>query len=398
MKNGSRRSGISRLSAAALAALLLPHISNGAASGEDISAATISLRGGYDSNPANIEGATGGVFLAHAAAWEFLRGTDKDGFGVSLNAAQIVYDPRVIAPTTNHAATFKHAIGLSDQLLLRSTLSAASDQAWSRRQNAILWRERLDYEAGRFRFFAGLDARLASLNERNIFALGGFLPRDESFLTLSALPGLAWRSSIGEVGASLSLARTRYLHETDYLGFFRHNDRLQPNLFASTTLFGVTFEGSASFLTARFPDRNFDDVKRILYTAKAVIPMNQAMITLSSQRTAEETTLPWSVINIATNYEARASLKYDERNRLDIYGRYKSDHYLGLDARANTVTAGFEYQREIERGLTALAAASWRRTKETGANPVIAFNLQIGLQKQFEIGAGKADPDAASRK
>lgn len=366
-----------------------------AARADDISAAVIGLRGGYDSNPANIEGGKGSAFLAQYANWDFLRGSDKDGFGVSLNLANTVYDPRALAPALNNVATFKHAIGLAPNFLLRSTLSVENEQTWSRKRNAMLWRERLDYESGPLRYFISADARVTSLNERNIFALGGFLPRDESFTTLSLLPGLAWRSSWGEIGASLSASRTHYLHGTDYIGFIRHNDRLTPNVFASFSLYGATLEGSLSVFNAIFPDRDFDNVRRILYTAKATIPIDRFTFSLSSARSAEDTTLPLSVINISALHEGRVSAKFDDSNRLDIFARRKTDDYVGLGARASTFTAGLEYQRRLEVGLTAIAGASWRRTVETGANPVTALNIQFGLQKQFDIGVARPKSDGS---
>lgn len=371
-----------------------------ASGGEDASAAAIGLRAGFDSNPTNVSGAKGASFIAQFAAWDFLRGSDKDGFGLSLSASNIFYDPRIVAPTMNNALSFKHAIGLGEGALARRTISASQEQTWSRRLATLLWRERLDYERGAIRLFATVDARIASLNERNIFALGGFLPRDESFLTLSAMPGIAWRSSYGEIGASLSVARIRYLRGADYLGFRRDNNRFQANLFGSAVFSGVAFEGSLSLLNAAFPDKDFDDLRRILYTAKATAPIGPASLTLSSARSAEDTTLPLTVINIATTHEARLAAKIDDKNRLDLFARYKLDDYRGLGAKASSMTVGAEYQRDLAIGATLFAGASWRRTVETGVDPVSAFNIQLGLQKQIDFGKKTAEnvSDASASK
>ncbi|MBN9061179.1 MAG: hypothetical protein BGP06_03100 [Rhizobiales bacterium 65-9] len=368
---------------------------------EDISAAVIGLRSGYDSNPADVDGGRASAVLTQYARWDFLRGSDKDGFGVALNLANTVYDPRALAPTLNNEAAFKHAMGLSDALLLRSTVVASNEQTWSRRRNSLSWRERLDYENGAWRLFLGAEATVASLNERNIFALGGFLPRDETLATASLLPGAAWRAPFGEIGVSLAASRTRYLNGKDYIGFSRHNDRVTPNLFGSLSIRGVSLEGSISAFNAIFPDKDFENVRRILYTAKATIPYDRFTLSLSSQRAALDTTLPFSVINISSLHEGRLSAKLNEKNTLDVFARYKTDDYLGLDARAATFAGGVEYQRALGDGLTAIAAASWRRTVETGLDPVNALNLQVGLQKQFDIGAARAGADekrAAGRK
>ncbi|WP_342361243.1 hypothetical protein [Terrarubrum flagellatum] len=373
----------------AAAALCVATIFISSARADDISAASIGLRGGYDSNPANIEGGKGSAFVTQFASWDFLRGSDKDGYGVTLNAAATFYDPRVLAAALNNAATFRHAVALGDNLLLRSTLSATQEQTWSRRQNALTWRERLDYERGQLRLFLSADTKLTSLNERNIFALGGFLPSDENFATLTLLPGIAWRTGETEIGVSFAASRTRYLEEFDYIGLRRRNDRWQPNLFASTLLWGAKLEGSLSAFNAKFPDRDFEGVRRILYTAKLTAPIDRVTLTASSGRSAEDTTLPFSVINISTSHEARASLRIDDKSSFDLFARRKTDDYVGLDAKSTTLTAGAEYQRVIAKDLTALLAGSWRRTQETGAPVVDAFNLQIGLQTRFDIAGAK---------
>jgi hypothetical protein len=355
----------------------------------ETSVLTLGLRGGYDSNPTDGPVARASAFSTTILGYQYLNGSAKDGISLSLNAVDTYYDPRVAAPSLANSATFNAATLLADTLVLRGTLAAGNEQTWSRRRNAASARLRLDYELGDFRLFGSVEAGLAALNERNYFALGAFLPRDENAGTLTVLPGIAYRTGLGEFGVSLTAAKVAYLEDYDYLGFRRDNDRLQPNLFYSGTLRGVTLEGSLSALDAVFPDKDFDDLRRLLFTAKLKLPFEPFVLELASSRTAQDTTLPFSAIDIVDLHEAKLSWKLGARSVLALFARAKSDDYTGLGAKAVTRGIGLEYAYNFASGLTATAQASLRRVRETGTSVPDGFNIQFGLQRAFSLG-GKA--------
>jgi hypothetical protein len=349
------------------------------------STAVIGLRGGFDSSPTNSKGEKGSPTLTSFASWNYLRGTAQDGYGLDLLLVNTQYDPRQLAASRQNALTLKHATGIGESLSLRSTLALENEQTWSRRRNALTWRERLGLSLGSFRLFANAEARLAALNERNVFANGDFLPQDENLATLGITPGIAWRQGETEIGVSFTASRTRFTNGTDYLGMRRDNYRLQPNLFVSTVLKGASFEASLSPLQIIFPDREFENEKKLLYTAKLRVPYERLTLDLASGRTVEDTTLPFAVINLVTQHEGKVIARFNETNALSLTVRQKLEDYLGLDAKTRTSSIGLDYARALGGGMTATASAAWRKTKDTGLEAVPAFVVQLGLQKQLDF-------------
>lgn len=349
------------------------------------STAIIGLRGGFDSNPSGVEGEKGSPVAALHATWDYLHGTLQDGYGLNLALVETQYDPHNLAAARSHSLTLKHGLTLGEATVIQSSLSAADEQSWSRRKSSLAWRERIDHALGPFRLFANGEARITALNERNVFNLGDFLPRNQNFATLSGTTGIAWKTGQTEIGVSFSAAQQRYLEGVDYIGFRRDHYRLQPNLFFSTMLGEAALEGSLSPFRASFPDKEFETVESLLYTAKLKLPWQRFVFELGSNRSVEDTTLPFTVIDLVTIHEAKATAKIDERNAVSLIARRKIDDYVGLDARSDQKSIGLEYQRALGEGLVATAAGSWRRTKETGLAPVVSFNLLLGLQKQIDL-------------
>ncbi len=352
---------------------------------QESSIAVIGLRGGFDSNPAGIQGANGSPVATTYATWDYLHGTLQDGYGLNLSLAETQYDPRTLASARAHSLTLKHGFSLGDARAIQSSLTAGNEQSWSRRKSSLAWRERLDHGIGPFRLFVSGEARLTALNERNVFNLGNFLPRDENFGTLGLATGAAWRSGETEIGVSFSASRVHYIEGVDYLGFRRDHNRLQPNLFFSTVLGGAAIEGSLSPFRAYFPEKEFDAVESLLYTAKLRVPYQRFTLDLGSARTVEDTTLPFSVIDVATAHEAKLTARIDDDNAVILSARRKTDDYVGLDARSDQKVLGIDYQRNLGKGLTATAAGAWRKTKETGLTPVTSFSVMLGLQKQIDL-------------
>uniref|UniRef100_UPI0013D18BAC hypothetical protein n=1 Tax=Enterobacter hormaechei TaxID=158836 RepID=UPI0013D18BAC len=89
--------------------------------------------------------------------WDYLRGSDKEGYAIAIATNNTVYESREVDPATALGITFRHATSLADNLLLRSSISAVHEQTWSRRNDVLLWRERIDYDIGQFRLFTAVD-------------------------------------------------------------------------------------------------------------------------------------------------------------------------------------------------------------------------------------------------
>ncbi len=364
------------------------------------SVAVVGLKGGFDSNPSGVEGEKGSPVPALYASWDYLHGTIEDGYGLNLTLLETQYDPRNLAASRAHALTLRHSLSPGAATAIQSSLTAGDEQTWSRRKSSLAWRERIDHGIGPFRLFGSAEARITALNERNVFNLGDFLPHNQNFGTLAGTVGLAWNSGRTEIGVSFGASQLRYLDGMDYIGLRRDHYRLQPNLFFSTLIGEAALEGSLSPFRAAFPDKEFDTVDSLLYTAKLKLPWKALTLELGSNRSVEDTTLPFTVIDLVTTHEAKLTARIDERNAVSLVARRKTDDYVGLDARSDQKSIGLEYQRALGDGLTATASGQWRRTKETGLTPVDSFNLLLGLQKQIDLsrdGNAKGESKARSK-
>ena len=142
------------------------------------SVAVIGLRGGYDSNPLTLKGEKGSPTATVFATWDYLHGTLQDGYGVNLTLAETQYDPRVLSAARLHTLTLKHAVPIGDATVVQTSILASNEQSWSRRRSSLGLRGRIDHAIGALRLFASAEGRLTALNERNVFNLGDFLPRE----------------------------------------------------------------------------------------------------------------------------------------------------------------------------------------------------------------------------
>src|ERR1700748_3548699 len=69
---------------------------------QTISAGSIGLRTGYDSNPTDTLGARGSLFVNTTATSDYLRGAlSDDGLGLKLSVSDTNFDPGVSAPSTS---------------------------------------------------------------------------------------------------------------------------------------------------------------------------------------------------------------------------------------------------------------------------------------------------------
>ncbi|KJC51587.1 hypothetical protein UP09_01420 [Bradyrhizobium sp. LTSP885] len=351
-----------------------------------VSAGSIGLRTGYDSNPTDILGAHGSMFATETINYDYLRGSLQDGvIGLNIKVADTQYDPNVAAPSTNAIIAATGAIELAPKLTLRTTLTTTVDDSWARRSHAVQLRNRVEYDTTDFRIFANVDAGLNALNERNIFTLGGFLPQDENFATTTFLPGFAYKFGTGEIGTSVALSRVGYL-DTDIFGLDRSHNIVQPNAFFSVKTSGVEVEGSVSPYFAKYDTTDFDDVRLLLYTAKAKYQTGAWTFGVGSSRTVQDTTLSFASLDTALAHEAAVSYKIDDKNAVSLLARYRRDDYLGTDLWSTTFLTGIDFAHDFGEGFIGTAGASVRQVRRPDEVQPWALNLQIGLQKRLDFG------------
>jgi len=363
---------------------------------ETVSAGSIGLRSGFDSNPTDTLGAHSSAFVTQTISYDYLRGSQQEGIALSLKAADTIYDPNVAAPSTNVVAAATGALRLAPNLNLRSTLTTTVDDNWARRAHSVQWRNRIEYDTTQFRVFANLDSSISSLNERDIFTNGGFLPSDENFGTATVTPGAAYKFGSGEIGTSVTLSRVAYL-ATDILGLDRSHDIVQPNAFFSAKVSGIELEGSLSPFLASYDTADFDNVRALLYTAKLRYPTGPWTFGLASSRTMLDTTLPFSSLDEASSHEASVSYKIDDHDAVSLFARYRRDDYLDTDLWSTTFLTGIDFAHDFGDGLLGTAAASVRQVRRPDEIQPWALNLQVGLQKKLDFGGPPtAAPDKAA--
>ncbi|MHC2434485.1 hypothetical protein ACVMB0_001860 [Bradyrhizobium sp. USDA 4451] len=357
-----------------------------------VNAGSIGLRTGYDSNPTDTLGARGSMFATQTINYDYLRGSLQDGIvGLNVKFADTQYDPGVAAPSTTAIITAAGAIELAPKLALRTTLTTTVDDNWARRSHGVQLRNRLEYDTTDFRLFANVDTGINALNERNIFTLGDFLPQDENFVTRTFMPGFAYKLGTGEIGTSVVLSRVAYL-ATDIFGLDRSHNIVQPNAFFTVKSSGVEVEGSVSPYFARYDTTDFDDVKQLLYTAKAKYQTGAWTFGVGSSRTISDTTLSFASLDVGQASEASLSYKFDDKNAVSLLARYRRDDYLNTDLWSTTFLTGLDFAHDFGDGYIGTAGASVRQVRRPDEVQPWALNVQIGFQKKLDFG----DPPKAA--
>jgi hypothetical protein len=370
------------------------------AKSDTVSAGSIGLRTGFDTNPTDTLGARGSAFLTETVNYDYLRGSAGEGLAVKLSVSNTDYDPNVAAASTTILAAVTGTKEVAQDLTLRSTLSTTIDDNWARRSHAVQWRNRIEYDGSEVRVFANADASLNALNERNIFTASDFLPYDENFATMTAMPGFAYKFEGGEVGTSVGLSRVSYF-ATDIFSLDRSHSIVQPNAFFKAKVAGAELEGSLSPYLATYDTTDFDSVRQLLYTAKARYPTGAWTFGIGSSRTIQDTTLSFASLDSVLAHEVSVSYKFDDKNALSLLARYRRDDflgvadYLGIDLWSTTYLAGIDYAHDFGDGLIGTAGVSVREVIRPGETQPLAYNLQLGLQKKLDFGdAPKQAADA----
>lgn len=354
--------------------------------GDITAAATIGLRGGYDTNPIDVDGGRGSAFAGQTLSFEMLRATSDSTLSIKADSGGNVFSPKVSSPQTANSMTVEGRVALRDDFALRGTIAVNSETSFSRKSTNALARLRADYDTTGFRAFTSVEAKMTSLNERNIFALGGFLPEAELYSTFTSLTGGAIKTKFGEFGLSLMLAHVRF-GELDYIGLKRTHNRIQPNFFFSSQLGPLSLEGSLSYFNARFASTwDFSNVQKVLYTARAKLPVGESVaFEALASRGVYDTTLPFSALVLSTSYDLRGTYKFTPTSAIGAFARWKQDEYLGLFASTNAYLFGVEYGYRLPMDFVGSLTVAARHTKYEGQRGFWSGQVQVGLQRRFDM-------------
>jgi hypothetical protein len=197
---------------------------------EDELLGSIQLRGGYDSNPTFVPGATGTALGGINAAVVAGRATETYVAALSGEASYTRFNESVDAPAQRYKAAFDIANKDQEEISLKSTTSAASFENYDTKSLDAIERVRMQKTNGLVRPFVTVEALYSELNESNLL-LGDFLPEPDKFLRGTIIPGVAVKKDGLEIGTSVNLSVTRYAEKLDLFGFRRDNERIEPFVF-----------------------------------------------------------------------------------------------------------------------------------------------------------------------
>ncbi|MEH6950162.1 outer membrane beta-barrel protein [Nitrobacter sp. NHB1] len=321
------------------------------ASAEDDFTASFRLRGGFDSNPQfSIGQGRGSAFIAADTA--LAAGMKADGYtlGVAAEANATHYAQPLLTPARGGKVILRGSIG-DDDLKLDSTSTIADTSTYNLRSTDLIQSVRGEARYGSIKLFATAEGGRSSLNQTNAI-FQDFLPDPQQYLRGTLIPGVSLVSGKSEFGASVNLSVRRYLQEFDVFGYRRHNERVQPFLFAKYADDAVTAFASVSQLRGTWHDPDFTNVNRTLFDASLTWRAAPFRIDLTAWRRAGETTFPISPITIDTAYSAKVSWNVEPEVTLAASVGYAASDYLDSPFRARTLICGVGATRNIDDDLT----------------------------------------------
>jgi len=295
---------------------------------EDDFAASLRLRGGYDSNPLFSNGsvAGGSAFVGTDAALAAARKADGYSFGVAAEASDTQYANSQVVPALSGNVVLRGMLG-NDNASVASTTTIADVNSYSVRSSDLAESIKGEAKVGAFKAFLTVEGARSSLNQTNAI-FQDFLPNPQQYLRGTIIPGIGYVTGNLEIGSSVNLSVRRYVEELDVFGYRRDNERVQPFLFAKYVDKDLTISGAISRLYGTWHDVDFSNVKTFLYDAKLKWTIGHATVDLSASRRANETTFPISPITIDALYTGKLSWQIDSKTTLSAAAGYFATLYV----------------------------------------------------------------------
>jgi hypothetical protein len=359
------------------------------ASAEDDFTASFRLRGGFDSNPQFSSGqGSGSAFVAADTA--LAAGMKADGYtlGVAAEANATHYAQPLLTPSRGGKVVLRGSIG-DDDLKLDFTSTIADASTYNLRSSDLIQAVRAEARNGAIKLFATAEGGRSSLNQTNAI-FQDFLPEPQQYLRGTLIPGISLVNGKSEFGASVNLSVRRYLEEFDVFGYRRHNERVQPFLFAKYAGDAVTAFVAVSRLYGRWHDPDFTNVDRTLFDASLTWRAAPFRIDLTTWRRAGETTFPISPITIDTAYLAKVSWNVEPEVTLLASIGYAATEYLDSPFRARTLTCGVGATRDIGVDLTLGVDVAYAKGSLISGNDVNGLVVMSSVTRRFS--AKPAEP------
>lgn len=308
---------------------------------EDELAASLRLRGGFDSNPQFSigNGIGGSAFIGTDAS---MAAAHKDGdtsLGIAAEASQTQYANPQATPALSGKVIMRGMLG-SDDLNVSSVTTISDVSTYNLRSSDLIQSVKGEAKAGSFKLFATAEGARSSLNQTNAI-FQDFLPEAQQYLRGTLIPGMAYVRGKFEIGASVNLSMRRYAQELDVFGYRRDNERIQPFVFAKYVDKDFSVTGSLSQLRGTWHDPDFSNVRALLYEGHLHWRREAWTLDLTAWKRANETTFPISPITIDAAYTGKLSWAASPKLTLSAAAGYATTRYLDFPFDAQTATVAF---------------------------------------------------------
>jgi hypothetical protein len=362
---------------------------------EDDFAASLKLRGGYDTNPefSTYSGIGGSAFIGTDVA--LAAATKQEGYslGVAAESSTTNYANRLVTPALGGKVILRGTVG-DDNASLSSTTTIADTNSYNLRSSDLIESVRGEVKSDSVKLFVTTEVAQSSLNQTNAI-FQDFLPNPQQYLRGTIIPGVSYSSDKFELGTSVNLSVRRYSPELDDFGFRRDNERIEPFLFAKYASEEFSAFGSVSRLIGRWHDADFSNVDRTLFDASVAWRPKPFSIELTATRRAAETTFPISPITIDTALVAKASWQAADTWKLSSAVGYAASEYLDSPFRSQTRTYGVGLAHDLPENFAVGLDLTYARGTLISGERAGAVIVTTSLSKRFSPFAKAEKPGAA---
>lgn len=309
--------------------------------GADELAASLRLRGGFDSNPQflNGTGIGGSAFIATDASLVAAHKDGDIGLGLAAEASRTQYANPDVVSALNGKVIIRGMLG-GDDLNLSSVTTISDVSTYNLRSSDLIQSVKGEAKVGSFKVFVTAEGARSSLNQTNAI-FQDFLPEAQQYLRGTVIPGIAYVHGKFEVGTSVNVSVRRYAREFDVFGYRRDNERVQPFVFAKYADKDFSVAGSLSQLRGTWHDPDFSDVRALLYEGKLHWKRDAFTLDLAAWRRANETTFPISPITIDAAFTGKLSWAASANLTLSAAAGYATTRYLDSPFEATTRSIAF---------------------------------------------------------
>jgi hypothetical protein len=346
-------------------------------------AASLRLRGGFDSNPqfSNGSGIGGSAFIGTDAS---MAAAHKDGdtsLGVAAEASQTQYANPQAMPALSGKIVIRGMLG-GDDLNISSVTTIADTSTYNLRSSDFIQSVKGEAKFGSFKLFTTAEGARSSLNQTNAI-FQDFLPEAEQYLRGTLIPGVAYVRGKFEIGTSINLSMRRYAQEFDVFGYRRDNERIQPFVFAKYADKDFSVTGSLSQLRGTWHDPDFSNVKALLYEGHLHWRRDALTLELTAWKRANETTFPISPITIDTAYTGKLSWAASPKVTLSAAAGYATTRYLDSPFDAQTATVAFGGSYDLGNDYALGLDFTYARGVLISGDKANALILSSSITKKF---------------